>query len=58
MTSVGYNDQRQLKRLALGNGLTTWYGYHGYEGSGNQDAYDALDGSWSGNGEWTFVFTF
>ncbi len=38
----------------MGNGLTTWYGYHGYEGSGNHDAYDALDGSWSGNGEWAY----
>jgi RHS repeat-associated protein len=36
----------QLKRLALGNTLTTWLGYHGYEGSGNNDAYDAKEVTW------------
>jgi hypothetical protein len=29
--AVGYNEMGQLKRLALGNNLTTWLGYHGYE---------------------------
>jgi YD repeat-containing protein len=44
VTAVGYNDMGQLKRLALNNGLTTWYGYLGYAASGNQDAYDATWG--------------
>jgi RHS repeat-associated protein len=41
-----YNFAGQLKSLALGNGLTTWYGYHGYEASGNHDAYDAREVTW------------
>jgi RHS repeat-associated protein len=41
-----YNFAGQLKSLALGNGLTTWYGYHGYEASGNNDAYDAREVTW------------
>jgi YD repeat-containing protein len=41
---MGYNGRGQLKRLALNNGLTTWYGYLGYAASGTNDAYDATWG--------------
>lgn len=41
VTAVGDNNMGQLKRLALNNGLTTWFGYLGYAASGNNDAYDA-----------------
>ncbi|MBL1128411.1 MAG: hypothetical protein HND44_07905 [Chloroflexi bacterium] len=42
--AIGYNDMGQIKRVALGNNLTTWYGYLGYSASGNNDAYDATWG--------------
>ncbi|MBX3057584.1 MAG: hypothetical protein KF770_14045, partial [Anaerolineae bacterium] len=47
VTTVGYNDMGQLKRLALNNGLSTWYGYHGYEASANNDTYDAKEVTWN-----------
>ncbi|MBX3061318.1 MAG: hypothetical protein KF770_33085, partial [Anaerolineae bacterium] len=47
VTAVGYNDMGQLKRLALNNGLSTWYGYQGYEASANNDTYDAKEVSWN-----------